>query len=168
MLTCHSINSLPKLLGIPNYSELYFNLCVTSILDLCLINLLLCVFQGLGKSEQGATDHIKVKVKNNSLGLGTNASHEVRTLLIYFSCHLLTVRSECNVSGWHSPCWVNSATCLCCCCCRITGLHTRMILTSFWQISTTVMARALSKVHHFDRNAAEIKHLVTSHVDTVS
>lgn len=32
--------------------------------------------KGLGKTEQGATEHIKVKVKNNSLGLGTNASNE--------------------------------------------------------------------------------------------
>ncbi|XP_073672984.1 PIN2/TERF1-interacting telomerase inhibitor 1 [Garra rufa] len=32
--------------------------------------------KGLGKSEQGATEHIKVKVKNNSLGLGTAVSHE--------------------------------------------------------------------------------------------
>ncbi|KAK7906865.1 hypothetical protein WMY93_015477 [Mugilogobius chulae] len=32
--------------------------------------------KGLGRSEQGATDHIKVKVKNDSYGLGANASHE--------------------------------------------------------------------------------------------
>ncbi|XP_061097746.1 PIN2/TERF1-interacting telomerase inhibitor 1 [Conger conger] len=32
--------------------------------------------KGLGKSEQGGTEHIKVKVKNNNLGLGTAASHE--------------------------------------------------------------------------------------------
>ncbi|XP_054875914.1 PIN2/TERF1-interacting telomerase inhibitor 1 [Poeciliopsis prolifica] len=32
--------------------------------------------KGLGRSEQGSTDHIKVKVKNNKHGLGTNASHE--------------------------------------------------------------------------------------------
>ncbi|KAM9703137.1 PIN2/TERF1-interacting telomerase inhibitor 1 [Menidia menidia] len=32
--------------------------------------------KGLGRSEQGSTDHIKVKVKNNHHGLGTNASHE--------------------------------------------------------------------------------------------
>ncbi|KAI1897210.1 hypothetical protein AGOR_G00080890 [Albula goreensis] len=32
--------------------------------------------KGLGKSEQGSTEHIKVKVKNNSLGLGTTASQE--------------------------------------------------------------------------------------------
>ncbi|XP_040920827.1 PIN2/TERF1-interacting telomerase inhibitor 1 isoform X2 [Toxotes jaculatrix] len=32
--------------------------------------------KGLGKSEQGATDHIKVKVKNDSYGLGANASCE--------------------------------------------------------------------------------------------
>ncbi|XP_035279345.1 PIN2/TERF1-interacting telomerase inhibitor 1 [Anguilla anguilla] len=32
--------------------------------------------KGLGKSEQGGTEHVKVKVKNNSLGLGTSASHE--------------------------------------------------------------------------------------------
>ncbi|XP_076026977.1 PIN2/TERF1-interacting telomerase inhibitor 1 [Genypterus blacodes] len=32
--------------------------------------------KGLGKTEQGSTDHIKVKVKNNSHGLGVNASHE--------------------------------------------------------------------------------------------
>ncbi|XP_072298118.1 PIN2/TERF1-interacting telomerase inhibitor 1 [Eucyclogobius newberryi] len=32
--------------------------------------------KGLGRSEQGSTDHIKVKVKNNSHGLGTVASHE--------------------------------------------------------------------------------------------
>ncbi|GLD59789.1 PIN2/TERF1-interacting telomerase inhibitor 1, partial [Lates japonicus] len=31
---------------------------------------------GLGRSEQGSTDHIKVKVKNNSYGLGANASYE--------------------------------------------------------------------------------------------
>ncbi|XP_026174741.1 PIN2/TERF1-interacting telomerase inhibitor 1 isoform X2 [Mastacembelus armatus] len=32
--------------------------------------------KGLGKSEQGATDHIKVQVKNNGYGLGANASCE--------------------------------------------------------------------------------------------
>ncbi|XP_026089361.1 PIN2/TERF1-interacting telomerase inhibitor 1-like isoform X1 [Carassius auratus] len=32
--------------------------------------------KGLGKSEQGATEHIKVKVKNNGLGLGTTTNHE--------------------------------------------------------------------------------------------
>ncbi|XP_044024523.1 PIN2/TERF1-interacting telomerase inhibitor 1 [Siniperca chuatsi] len=32
--------------------------------------------KGLGKSEQGSTDHIKVKVKNNNYGLGTSASYE--------------------------------------------------------------------------------------------
>ncbi|XP_072552564.1 PIN2/TERF1-interacting telomerase inhibitor 1 [Salminus brasiliensis] len=32
--------------------------------------------KGLGKSEQGATDHIKVKVKNNSLGLGAAVYNE--------------------------------------------------------------------------------------------
>uniref|UniRef100_A0A3Q2GS21 PIN2 (TERF1) interacting telomerase inhibitor 1 n=1 Tax=Cyprinodon variegatus TaxID=28743 RepID=A0A3Q2GS21_CYPVA len=32
--------------------------------------------KGLGRSEQGSTDHIKVKVKNNNYGLGANATHE--------------------------------------------------------------------------------------------
>ncbi|KAM9839913.1 PIN2/TERF1-interacting telomerase inhibitor 1 [Aulostomus maculatus] len=32
--------------------------------------------KGLGRSEQGSTDHIKVKVKNNNYGLGASASHE--------------------------------------------------------------------------------------------
>ncbi|XP_049913609.1 PIN2/TERF1-interacting telomerase inhibitor 1 [Epinephelus moara] len=32
--------------------------------------------KGLGRSEQGSTDHIKVKVKNNNYGLGTSASYE--------------------------------------------------------------------------------------------
>ncbi|XP_077408404.1 PIN2/TERF1-interacting telomerase inhibitor 1 isoform X1 [Vanacampus margaritifer] len=32
--------------------------------------------KGLGRSEQGATDHVKVKVKNNNYGLGVNTSHE--------------------------------------------------------------------------------------------
>ncbi|KAG7242980.1 hypothetical protein INR49_017671 [Caranx melampygus] len=32
--------------------------------------------KGLGRTEQGSTDHIKVKVKNDSYGLGANASHE--------------------------------------------------------------------------------------------
>ncbi|XP_061602511.1 PIN2/TERF1-interacting telomerase inhibitor 1 [Cololabis saira] len=32
--------------------------------------------KGLGRTEQGSTDHIKVKVKNNNYGLGTNASQE--------------------------------------------------------------------------------------------
>uniref|UniRef100_A0A671Q2G5 PIN2 (TERF1) interacting telomerase inhibitor 1 n=1 Tax=Sinocyclocheilus anshuiensis TaxID=1608454 RepID=A0A671Q2G5_9TELE len=36
----------------------------------------LFVWQDLGKSEQGATEHIKVKVKNNSLGLGTTVNNE--------------------------------------------------------------------------------------------
>ena len=35
--------------------------------------------QGLGRSEQGSTDHIKVKVKNNNYGLGTSVSYEVST-----------------------------------------------------------------------------------------
>ncbi|XP_055005466.1 PIN2/TERF1-interacting telomerase inhibitor 1 isoform X2 [Boleophthalmus pectinirostris] len=32
--------------------------------------------KGLGRTEQGATEHIKVRVKNDSYGLGANASHE--------------------------------------------------------------------------------------------
>ncbi|XP_008300418.1 PIN2/TERF1-interacting telomerase inhibitor 1 [Stegastes partitus] len=32
--------------------------------------------KGLGRTEQGSTDHIKVRVKNNSYGLGADASHE--------------------------------------------------------------------------------------------
>ncbi|XP_007476555.2 PIN2/TERF1-interacting telomerase inhibitor 1 [Monodelphis domestica] len=32
--------------------------------------------KGLGAQEQGATEHIKVQVKNNQLGLGASASHE--------------------------------------------------------------------------------------------
>ncbi|XP_008335597.2 PIN2/TERF1-interacting telomerase inhibitor 1 [Cynoglossus semilaevis] len=32
--------------------------------------------KGLGRSEQGATDHVKVRVKNDSYGLGANASYE--------------------------------------------------------------------------------------------
>ncbi|MBN3309158.1 PINX1 inhibitor, partial [Amia calva] len=32
--------------------------------------------KGLGKSEQGSTEHVKVKLKNNSLGLGTSTNHE--------------------------------------------------------------------------------------------
>ncbi|KAM3861370.1 PIN2/TERF1-interacting telomerase inhibitor 1 [Diretmus argenteus] len=32
--------------------------------------------KGLGRTEQGSTEHIKVKVKNNNLGLGTTTSHE--------------------------------------------------------------------------------------------
>ncbi|XP_036942470.1 PIN2/TERF1-interacting telomerase inhibitor 1 [Acanthopagrus latus] len=32
--------------------------------------------KGLGRTEQGSTDHIKVKVKNDNYGLGTNPSHE--------------------------------------------------------------------------------------------
>ncbi|KAK2883534.1 hypothetical protein QQF64_016824 [Cirrhinus molitorella] len=32
--------------------------------------------KGLGKSEQGTTEHIKVKVKNNNLGLGTTVKHD--------------------------------------------------------------------------------------------
>ncbi|XP_034755937.1 PIN2/TERF1-interacting telomerase inhibitor 1 [Etheostoma cragini] len=32
--------------------------------------------KGLGRSEQGSTDHIKVKLKNDNYGLGTSASYE--------------------------------------------------------------------------------------------
>ncbi|KAJ8008684.1 hypothetical protein DPEC_G00080970 [Dallia pectoralis] len=32
--------------------------------------------KGLGRTEQGSTEHIRVKVKNNQLGLGTTASYE--------------------------------------------------------------------------------------------
>ncbi|XP_036606793.1 PIN2/TERF1-interacting telomerase inhibitor 1 [Trichosurus vulpecula] len=35
-----------------------------------------CKGKGLGAQEQGATEHIKVQVKNNQLGLGASASHE--------------------------------------------------------------------------------------------
>lgn len=34
--------------------------------------------KGLGRSGQGSTDHIKVRVKNDSYGLGANAADEVR------------------------------------------------------------------------------------------
>lgn len=36
--------------------------------------------KGLGRSGQGSTEHIKVRVKNDSYGLGANASCEVRLL----------------------------------------------------------------------------------------
>ncbi|CAB1454855.1 unnamed protein product [Pleuronectes platessa] len=39
--------------------------------------------KGLGRTEQGSTDHIKVKVKNNSYGFGTSASYEVSTFNTY-------------------------------------------------------------------------------------
>lgn len=39
--------------------------------------------KGLGRSGQGSTDHIKVKVKNDSYGLGANASYEVRTFYLH-------------------------------------------------------------------------------------
>ncbi|OWK01019.1 PINX1, partial [Cervus elaphus hippelaphus] len=32
--------------------------------------------KGLGAQEQGATDHIKVQVKNNHLGLGATINNE--------------------------------------------------------------------------------------------
>lgn len=38
----------------------------------------LFAWQGLGKTEQGSTEHIKVKVKNNKMGLGTTVNNEVR------------------------------------------------------------------------------------------
>lgn len=45
-----------------------------------------CFFawQGLGKSQQGSTEHIKVKVKNNTQGLGTSISNEVRKHSYFF------------------------------------------------------------------------------------
>lgn len=36
--------------------------------------------KGLGRSGQGATEHIKVRVKNDSYGLGANATYEVKLL----------------------------------------------------------------------------------------
>lgn len=36
--------------------------------------------QGLGAQEQGATEHIKVRVKNNQLGLGAAISNEVSAM----------------------------------------------------------------------------------------
>lgn len=41
--------------------------------------------KGLGRSGQGSTDHIKVKVKNDNYGLGANASYEVRTFNTYLT-----------------------------------------------------------------------------------
>lgn len=35
--------------------------------------------KGLGRSEQGSTDHVKVKLKNDNYGLGANTSYEVGT-----------------------------------------------------------------------------------------
>ncbi len=49
----------------------------------------LFVWQGLGKSEQGATEHIKVKVKNNSLGLGTAVNNEVRNRSCFLGFEIL-------------------------------------------------------------------------------
>lgn len=43
--------------------------------------------KGLGRSGQGATEHIKVRVKNDSYGLGANAADEVR---IYLFTHPLS------------------------------------------------------------------------------
>lgn len=50
---------------------------------------LLCLVKGLGRSEQGCTDHVKVKLKNDSYGLGVNTSYEVSygiNILISFYC----------------------------------------------------------------------------------
>lgn len=37
----------------------------------------ICFHQGLGAQEHGSTEHIKVQVKNNTLGLGASVSQEV-------------------------------------------------------------------------------------------
>uniref|UniRef100_A0A667X204 G-patch domain-containing protein n=1 Tax=Myripristis murdjan TaxID=586833 RepID=A0A667X204_9TELE len=61
--------------------------------------------KGLGKGEQGSTEHIKVKVKNNNLGLGTTASYEDnwiahqddfnQLLAELNSCHRQSTTDEC-------------------------------------------------------------------------
>lgn len=45
--------------------------------------------KGLGRSEQGSTDHIKVKLKNDSYGLGANASYEVSYQINMFIYHFM-------------------------------------------------------------------------------
>lgn len=52
--------------------------------------------KGLGRSEQGATDHVKVRVKNDSYGLGANASYEVSTFTILIQ-HCLTLVMHGNI-----------------------------------------------------------------------
>lgn len=49
----------------------------------------LFAWQGLGRSEQGSTENIKVKAKNNKLGLGTSVNNEVRNHSYYFLFELL-------------------------------------------------------------------------------
>jgi len=44
----------------------------------------LFAWQGLGRSEQGSTENIKVKAKNNKLGLGTTVNNEVRDHYYFF------------------------------------------------------------------------------------
>lgn len=61
-------------------------------------------FKGLGRSEQGSTDHIKVKVKNNNYGLGANASYEVSTFnisdLMHGNCAFLYDVMGCILTTW--------------------------------------------------------------------
>lgn len=90
-------------------------------------------WQGLGKKEQGSTEHIKVKVKNNTLGLGTTVSNEVRNhsfLSIHISIYCVFYPDS------------NGVVCVL----RTTGLPTRMILTSSLLILTAVTGRTTLKV----------------------
>lgn len=54
--------------------------------------------KGLGRSGQGATEHIKVRVKNDGYGLGANAADEVWLLLpFFFLSFSLHARTNTNV-----------------------------------------------------------------------
>lgn len=68
--------------------------------------------QGLGAQEQGATDHIKVQVKNNHLGLGATINNEVRNsvstggfpgMLCFFQINInILIQSNCSVFNYSS------------------------------------------------------------------
>ena len=79
----------------------------------------LCVWspQGLGAQEQGATDHIKVQVKNNHLGLGATINNEVSNTVstgVFFCtiCFFININiliqsdwSAFNCSRVYPPCY---------------------------------------------------------------
>lgn len=98
--------------------------------------------KGLGRSEQGCTDHIKVKLKNDSYGLGANASYEVSYEINMFIYNVIAPEKQKIVKSFFNVDIFFFFFC------RTTGLPTKMILMNFLLSWTTTMAKTKALVCH--------------------
>lgn len=106
--------------------------------------------KGLGRSEQGSTENIKVKVKNDNYGLGTMASYEVSLFPTFDATLELSLLVAPLIFKWRFVAgllyFVVVVVLIDACFHRTTGSHTRMTSTSFWLNWTTATDKTAAPV----------------------